>query len=1015
MAVKCPECQTENTDTARFCSNCAASLRLSEEGPSILTKTLETPEPSDRRKIAGKYQILEELGKGGMGIVYKARDTKLDRIVALKFLPPELTQDNDIRERFIQEAKTAAALNHPNITIIHEIDEDHGQTFIAMEYIGGKSLKNKIKSGLLTMENAVSIVSQIASGLQEAHEKGIVHRDIKPANIMLTERGQAKIVDFGIAKLVGKVRLTRTGTTVGTVAYMSPEQAKGDEIDHRSDIWSLGVVLYEMLTGQLPFKGNHEQTMIYSILNADPVPPKEYREEYSDHLNAIIHKALQKDPSDRYQSADDLLNALKASEPESMIPAGGGKHNLPVQLTSFIGREKEIEEIKELLDDHRLLTLTGAGGCGKTRLAIQVVTGLVSNFDDGVWFVDLAPIKEPGLIAESIAGVLKVKEEPHRPLTDTIFARWKDKNMLIVLDNCEHLVESCAETAELLLREILGLHILATSREALNTPGEITWRVPSLSLPESDRVEDAEKIRESSEAVRLFDERAKVVQPAFLLTDKNATAVLRICQHLDGIPLAIELAATRVKLLGINDILKRLDERFQVLLSGTRGAMERHRTLRTAVDWSYDLLTEEEKSLFNRLAVFVGGFDMDAIEKVCTDEAVTRERVLDLFSGLVDKSLVVTETQADGSVRYRLLETLRHYAREKLKEADEEDICQKKHFAQYLELAEKAYAERLDETSMWLVHLEKEHENMRVALDWARSHPGELLKLAGALAWFWHAHSHFNTGSAYLSSALTKQQERSFAVARAWYGLGTIQLWQGKFLEGTSSVEKSMALWQELGEQKELAHALIDLGRLSSAYGDHEKGMRFSEKGLEIAEELADPKLICRSKESLCFGYVCQFLPDIAEPMAEETLARSLELGMPREIMMTRHYYADCALERDEFAEAEKRYSEALKAAMDYGDIWEAAAEMQGMAMGIAGQGRYRKALRMSGAAVSKFEELGAVEVLKGIKFWHILVERHIGRAKKELGEKAAGELENEGRQMGFERAVEYALNFDKD
>jgi non-specific serine/threonine protein kinase len=988
---------------------------LSEGGPSVRTKTLETPRSSKERKIVGKYQILEELGKGGMGIVYKARDTKLDRIVALKFLPPELTQDDDVRERFLQEAKTVAAFNHSNITIIHEIDEDEGRTFIAMEYIGGLSLKNKLKSGNLTMGEAVDIASQVTLGLQEAHEKGIVHRDIKPANIMLTERGQAKIVDFGIAKLVGKVRLTRTGTTIGTVAYMSPEQAKGGEVDQRSDIWSMGVVLYEMLTGRLPFKGNHEQTMIYSILNAVPMSPKVYRGELSDHICAVIDKALQKDPLDRFQSAADLLNALRSSEFVSKITAGQEKHNLPVQLTSFVGREKELEEIKSLLVEHRIVTLTGAGGCGKTRLAIESAAGFIDEFDDGVWFIDLASVSEPGLIPEAIAGVLKVKEEPYRPLIDTILARWKEKNALIVFDNCEHLVEACSANAEHLLREIPGFHILATSREALNAPGEITWRVPSLSLPESDQTEDVETIRESSEAVRLFEDRAKAVQRAFKLTEKAASAVLEISRRLDGIPLAIELAAARVKLLSLDDILVRLDERFQILTGGTRGAMERHKTLRAAVDWSYDLLEPEEKALFNRLAFFVGGFDLDAVENICEDEAVTKERVLDLFSGLVDKSLVVTETQADGSVRYRLLETLRHYAREKLTEAGEVEVIKKKHFAHYLEIAEKAYAGRLDETSIWLVHLEKEHENMRAALDWASSHPEELLKLAGALGWFWRDRSHLSMGSEYLKCALNKQEGHSFALARAWYGLGKIQLWRGAFSEGAVSIEKSMALWQELGEHRELALALIDLGRFSNAYGDHQKGMNFLEQGLKIAEGLADPNLICRSKEGFCFGYVTQFQPDKAEPLIKQTMAKAMELNMPRELMMTRHYYADCALERDEYEEAKRRYSEALKAAIDFGDTWEAAAEMQGMAMGIAGQGRYKKALRLNGAALRKFEELGAAEIQTGIKFWRILVEKNIGRAKKELGEKAAAEFEKEGRRMGFEKAVEYALDFDKE
>lgn len=313
MSIKCPKCDAENTQDSQFCKKCATPLPI-EKDQSSFTKTLEMPveELTTGTTFAGRYEIIEELGKGGMGVVYKAEDTKLKRTVALKFLPPTFRADPSSKERFVNEAQTASKLDHPNICTIHEIDEtDDGQMFIAMAYYEGETLKEKIQHGPLDLSLVLDIATQIAQGLSKAQSKGIVHRDIKPANIIVTEDEVAKIIDFGLAKLSSTARLTRTGTTIGTVNYMSPEQARGEAVDHRTDIWSLGVVFYEMLTGQLPFKGDHEQAVVYSILNKEPEPITSLRTGVPAELEQIVFKALAKNPKDRYHYADELLADLQ--------------------------------------------------------------------------------------------------------------------------------------------------------------------------------------------------------------------------------------------------------------------------------------------------------------------------------------------------------------------------------------------------------------------------------------------------------------------------------------------------------------------------------------------------------------------------------------------------------------------------------------------------------------------------------------------------------------------------------
>ncbi len=371
--MQCPKCHSDNPDDTIYCGKCAAPLKSAEE--ISITKTLITP-PERLQKgstVGGRYKIIEELGRGGMGIVYKAEDTKLKRTVALKFLPPELTHIPEVKERFLREAQAAAALDHPNICTVHEVDEAEEKTFISMVYVEGQSLKKKIESGPLELDEALRIATQVAEGLEEAHKKGVVHRDIKSANIMVTEKGQAKIMDFGLARMAGGTLLTKEGMTMGTIAYMSPEQARGEEVDQRTDIWSLGVVLYEMLSGQLPFQGERDQAVVYSILNKKPKPITDLRAEIPMSIEQVVSKALEKNPDKRYQHMEALLDDLRSIS-EGIVP----------------------EEIRARVRKARLLRrkrlILYAGGAGLTIIMAVVALSLFTRRAEAIDSIAVLPL-----------------------------------------------------------------------------------------------------------------------------------------------------------------------------------------------------------------------------------------------------------------------------------------------------------------------------------------------------------------------------------------------------------------------------------------------------------------------------------------------------------------------------------------------------------------------------------------------------------------------------------------------
>ena len=451
-------------------------------------------------------------------------------------------------------------------------------------------------------------------------------------------------------------------------------------------------------------------------------------------------------------------------------------NNLPLQLTSFIGRETQIAQVKKELDEHRLVTLTGSGGTGKTRLSLQVAADLLDSFPNGVWFVELAPLSDPDLIPQTVLSTLGISEQKDKSALDVLQDYLQAKKLLLVLDNCEHLITSAAAVANAILSSAPGVKILASSREALGVRGELSWHVPSLSLPDPKKLPEPEALTQY-EAVRLFIDRAMLVNSHFTVTKDNAPAIAQICFRLDGIPLALELAAARVRMLSVDQISSRLDDRFRLLTGGARTALPRQQTLRAAIDWSYDLLSENERLLLRRLAVFAGGWTLELAEQTCSDETIDQYEVMDMLGKLVDKSLVAVYESVTGT-RYRILETVRQYAREKLFESGEGERMRDQHLKVFVELAEQAEPEvRSHNQLFWLNRLDEELENLRAALEWAEGRDNEsLLRLSSALWRFNAIRGNEEAGKSALYKALelTKGEKslvRAYALARAaWLG-----------------------------------------------------------------------------------------------------------------------------------------------------------------------------------------------------------------------------------------------------
>ncbi len=846
-------------------------------------------------KTTSHYRILEKLGEGGMGVVYKAEDTKLQRVVALKFLPENLTRNAEAKARLFQEARAAAALNHPNICTIYEIGESEDKFFIAMEYVEGETLRKKVVSDQLSVVSVIEYALQIAAGLQAAHEKGVVHRDIKSSNIMITAKGQIKIMDFGLAKLTGSSFLTKENMTMGTIAYMSPEQARGRKVDHRTDLWSFGVVLYEMLTGQLPFQSDHEQVLIYAIINEMPEPIGDLRPDTPPTLAAIVNKALTKNADKRYQNVEAMLADLQALQKTGSLATPVMKTpttrlgNLPVPSTPLLGREQELEGLMQLLrrDEVRLVTLTGPGGTGKTRLGLQVASNSSEVFTDGTYFVSLAANTDAKLVMSTIAQTFGIFENPVRSVAEGVIAHLRERHLLLLLDNFEQVVEATPVVAEL-LAACPKLKILVTSRTVLHLTGEHEFPVPPLATPNPKHGVTLAGLTQYA-AIKLFVQRAAAVKPDFVLTPENASAVAEICFRLDGLPLAIELAAARLKLFSPQTMLARLGSRFELLKGGARDMPARHHTLQQAIAWSYDLLRADEKSFFRRLAVFSGGCSFEAVEAVWRAQNDLTCSALDGVAALIDKSLLRQDQTADDEPRFVMLETIREYALECLRANEDWEAARRAHADFFLALALQAEPELTGpKQKVWLTKLEREHDNFRAVLKWVEE-TGEAehgLRMGGALWRFWLVRGHMIEGRERLTAllALSGSTQRTRERAKVLNGAATIIHELGDYSTAHSLLHESLEIWRELGDNKAAAAAINNLSWLAVMRCEFDTARTLSAESLMLYRELGDKRGIALALNNL--GWAANLQGDFktGRSLHESGLSLRREIGDERGI-----------------------------------------------------------------------------------------------------------------------------------
>ncbi len=955
----------------------------------------------------GNYRLTRLLGRGGFAEVYLGEHVYLKNHAALKILSVVLNDEHV--EGFVKEAQALAHLAHPHIVRVLDFAVEDGTPFLVMEYAPNGTLRQRHPGdSRLSPKVVVSYIQQVASALQYAHEQRLIHRDVKPENMLLGPHEEVLLSDFGLVMLAPQTQALLTGSTeemgqqpVGTTPYLAPEQLRGKP-QTASDQYALGIVAYEWLCGKRPFSGTAFEVAMQH-LSASPPSLCEQAPDLSPALEKVILRALAKEPQKRFASVQDFASALEwacqaapyhlassTTDGKEQEPSTGNQllldfqkseplWKVPATFTPLIGREQDVVAVCTLLrhPEVRLLTLLGTGGIGKTRVSLQVAVEMRETLADGVCCVLLASVTDPELVIPTIAQELGIQETGKQPIFEQVKLALREKRCLLILDNFEQVVAAAPQVEEL-LAACPHVKIMVTSRAVLHLQAEHEFPLAPLALPDLRQLPESEVISNYA-AVKLFKQRAQAVLPNFQITQANAQAIAEICVRLDGLPLAIELAAARSKLLPPHALLGRLAQGLQVLSGGARTLPERQQTLSNTLKWSYDLLEAEEQRLFRRLAVFAGGWTLEAAEAVCQSAGEQTIDVLDSLASLIDKSLVRRTEQEGEEPRFMMLQTIHEYGLECLKESGEAGTIQYARAAYYLLLAEKAEPELYGaQQAVWLERLDKEYENLRAALQWLveREEKETALRLAAALMRLCYVRGYLSEGRQWLDRAWSQKGEAAASVRiKVLVGMAWLAFYQNDFGRLMLLGEQARELLAELTEKRDIAKALKIQGFVAGVKGDYATARALYEEGLTISRQLGDKQGIAESYSiaaheafgrsdyagagTLCeecvklyrglgdkwrMGEMLFFLADTnfyqgnyttVRSLIQESLAISRELGNRRNLISEENLriLGELAFIQGDYTAAHSYMNEALIIARELGNRWASSG-----ALGILGQ-----------------------------------------------------------------------------
>jgi predicted ATPase/DNA-binding SARP family transcriptional activator/DNA-binding CsgD family transcriptional regulator len=849
----------------------------------------------------------------------------------------------------------------------------------------------------------VKAFEQAASTASRSHEPTAyeVALDLYGGELLPADRYEEWAKEYG-----QRLRETRLSLLLG-LARIYEERA-----DYNSAAEALRVVVSEQSTREEAHAG---LMRLYALMGSKREALAQY-----ERLEEALQEALGTEPSASSRALKEEITSGRFPPKDGRFPGspleeppGDGKHNLPAPRTSFAGREGEILEVKRTLAMTRLLTLTGTGGLGKTRLALEVARDLVGVYPEGVWLVELAPLTEPELVVPTVARTLEVREQPERTLLDTLIEALGDKEILLVVDNCEHLANAAAHMADALLSGCPKLRILATSREALGVGGEVLCQIPLLSLPattggEPDAGSDADSLVRY-EAVQLFVDRARLRLPDFGLTQENSGAVARVCRKLDGIPLAIELATARLGALTVEQVAQRLEVSLDVLKGASVAADPRHQTLRATLDWSYELLSQPERKLYGRLSVFTGGFSLEAAEAVGATDDIEQHEVLESLLSLVDKSLVVAEAANEGRMRYRMLEPVRQYGLERLEMSGEVQEVRRRHAGYFLALAEEAEPRlRGPEQAAWFERLDAENDNLRGALSWLLEQ-GEgvlALRLSGALGEFWHVRGHLEEGRRWLEATLARGDDAPARI-KALLHAGWIAWEQLDYERSEALGEEALALAREQGDSAATARALYIQGAPTLYQLDFDRAAALFEEAARLQRGVGDVAGLARTIQALGLTATARHDFMRAVELHEECLALAREAGDQIGIIVALGMGAFAYLGQGDHRRAMNLFREGLELSRSLGTKHGIAFHLHAAAALASTQGQPVRSARLWGAGESLMQAIGTG--LGPVERYHY--GPYVDAARALVGEAAWEEAFAQGMAMSVEEAVEYALS----